>query len=231
MPALRRNIIQKRQQIYDNAEKLLRQYQHILHTAPPQASDGKIAKEVQRYGTFADIPVDGFEWSIEELQKELENPVKNFEKINTLYDKIMKTKKEEEQKQQDKENSMKSKRSTALPYSQSPVGGLPHSLQHPGGNPQRTSTDFLSQFIKQPFTTPNIDRDKDYSTNSVTPIKPRSKMYIREGDGLGEDEDEDEGPVIHLAFMSPIRSPPPPSHQPPSPDDNKENILARSLGF
>ena len=235
MSAFRRNI---RQQMYDKAVNLLRQYQHILPRAPPQASDGKIAKEVQRYGTFVDIPVDGFEWSIGELQKELENPVKNFEKIKTLYDKIMKTKKEEEQEQPDKENSEKSKRSTALQFSQSPSNDVSqYYLQHPGGNPQRNRSDVLSQFIHQPFTTPKIDRHKQYSTNSVTPIKPRSKMDIREGDGLGEDEDEDEGrgedyeTARHLAFMSPIRSPPPTSHQPPSQDYNKENILGRSLRF
>jgi hypothetical protein len=237
MSAFRRNI---RQQIYDNAVNLLRQYQHILHRAPPQASDGKIVKEVQRYGTFADIPVDGFEWSIEELQKELENPVKNFEKINTLYDKIMKTVEEEKIKQQIEENSKKPKQSTALPFSQSPYNVvLQLSLQQPVSNPQRNRGDVLSQFIHQPFTTPNIDRHKQYSTNSVTPIKPRPKMDIREGDGLGEDEDDDEGqgqgedyePARHLNFMSPIRSPPPTSHQPPSLDYNKENILGRSLRF
>jgi len=236
MPAFRRNI---RQQIYDKAVNLLRQYQHILPRAPPQASDGKIAKEVQRYGTFVDIPVDGFERSIEEFQKELENPVKNFEKINTLYDKIMETVEHEKRKQQIEENSEKSKRSTALPFSQSPSNDVSqYYLQQSKGNPQRNRGDVLSQFIHKPFTTPKIDRHKQYSTNSVTPIKPRSKMDIREGDGLGEDEDEDEGqgedyePARHLAFMSPIRSPPPPSHQPQSLDDNnKENILDRSLGF
>ena len=80
MHAFRRNI---RQQIYDNAVKLLNQYQHILHTAPPQASDGNIVNKGQRYGTFADIPVDPVKSSIEELKKEFKNDVKNFEKINT----------------------------------------------------------------------------------------------------------------------------------------------------
>jgi len=227
MSAFRRTI---RQQIYNKAVNLLRQYQHILHTAPPQASDGKIAKGVQRYGTFADIPVDGFEWSIHQLKKELDDPVKNFEKINTLCDKIMETVEKEKRKKQIEENSKKPKRSTA---SESPYNNvLSLSLQQPGGNPQRTRSDVLSQFIHQPFTTPNIDRHKQYSTNSVTPIKPRSKRDISQGQGLGENEGEDEGEDdgrrtdILLDFKSPIRSPPP--HQPQSPDDN---ILARSLGF
>ena len=211
----------------------MRQYQHILPRAPPQASDGKIAKEVQRYGTFVDIPVDGFERSIEEFQKELDNPVKNFEKIKTLYDKIMETVEKEKRKKQIEENSKKPKQSTA---SESPYNDvLSLSLQQPGGNPQRTRSDILNQFIHQPFTTPKIDRYKQYSTNSVTPINPRSKRDISQGQGLGEnegeDEDEGEGPARHLAFMSPIRSQPPTSQQPPSQDYNKENILARSLGL
>lgn len=243
MSAFRRNIRQqmydKRQQIYDKAVNLLRQYQHILPRAPPQASDGKIAKEVQRYGTFVDIPVDGFERSIEEFQKELENPVKNFEKIKTLYDKIMETVEEEKRKQQIEENSKKPKQSTALQFSQSPSNVVSqYYLQQSKGNPQRNRGDVLSQFIHQPFTTPKIDRHKQYSTNSGTPIKPRSKMDIREGDSLGlgenhdESEDEGEEPAArHLAFMSPIRSQPPTSHQPQSQDDNKENILTSSHGL
>jgi len=230
MSAFQRNI---RQQIYDKAVNLLRQYQHILPRAPPQASDGKIAKEVQRYGTFVDIPVDGFERSIEEFQKELDNPVKNFEKIKTLYDKIMKTVEEEKIKQQIEENSKKPKQSTALQFSQSPSNVVSQNyLQQSKGNPQHNIGDVLSQFIHQPFTTPNIDRHKQYSTNSVTPIKPSSKRDIRQGQGQGQGQGEDDGRTArHLAFMSPIRSQPPTSQQPPSQDYNKENILARSLGL
>jgi hypothetical protein len=231
MSALRQFNI--RQKIYNKAVNLLNQYQHILHTAPPQASDGKIATEVQRYETFADIPVDGFEWSIHQLKKELDDPVKNFEKINTLCDKIMETVEKEKRKKQIEENSKKPKRSTASQFSQSPSNDVSqYYLQHPGGNPQRNRSDVLSQFIHQPFTTPKIDRYKQYSTNSVTPINPRSKRDISQGQGLGENEGEDEGEDdgrrtdILLDFKSPIRSPPP--HQPQSPDDN---ILARSLGL
>jgi hypothetical protein len=100
MSALRQfNIRQKiEQQLFHNVSELLRQYEYIVST-PPQASDGNIVNNGQRYGTFADIPVDPVKSSIEELKKELKNDVKSFEKIKTLYDKIMKKVEEEKRKQ------------------------------------------------------------------------------------------------------------------------------------
>lgn len=229
MAAVRRVI--NRNKLLQNVSELLSQYEYIVST-PPQASDGNIVNKGQRYGTFADIPVDPVKSSIEELKKELENDVKSFEKIKTLYDKIIKTVEDEKRKQQDKENSMKSKRSTASQFSQSPFSHvLPHSLQKPGGNQSINREDALKQLMGGPSGTPKTDRYPDYSTNRTTPINPRPKGDISQGHDLGENHYEGEGLARHLEFMSPDRSPHPPSHEPQSPDNNEEDELARSLGF
>ena len=78
MAAVRRVI--NRNKLLQNVSELLSQYEYIVST-PPQASDGNIVNKGQRYGTFADIPVDPVKSSIEELKKEFKNDVKSFEKI------------------------------------------------------------------------------------------------------------------------------------------------------
>lgn len=223
MSALRQfNIRQKiEQQLFHNVSELLRQYEYIVST-PPQASDGNIVNKGQRYGTFADIPVDPVKSSIEELKKEFKNKVKSFEKIKLLYDTIMETVEDEKRKQQDEENSKKSKRSTASQFPSSYVSPVYHvsplSLQQPGQSINRE--DALKQLMGGPSGTPKIDKHPDYSTNRTTPIKPRPKGDIREGAGHDYDDDET---ATRLDFSSPTRSP---SH---NRQDLEENELVRRL--
>lgn len=106
---------------------------------------------------------------------------------------------------------------------------LPLSLQQPGQSINRE--DALKQLMGGPSGTPNIVKYPDYSTNRTTPINPRPKGDISQGHDLGENHYEGEGLARHLEFMSPDRSPHPPSHEPQSPDNNEEDELARSLGF
>ena len=219
MAAVRRVI--NRNKLLQNVSELLSQYEYIVST-PPQASDGNIVNKGQRYGTFADIPVDPVKSSIEELKKEFKNKVKSFEKIKLLYDTIMETVEDEKRKQQDEENSKKSKRSTASQFPSSYVSPVYHvsplSLQQPGQSINRE--DALKQLMGGPSGTPKIDKHPDYSTNRTTPIKPRPKGDIREGAGHDYDDDET---ATRLDFSSPTRSP---SH---NRQDLEENELVRRL--
>jgi hypothetical protein len=220
-----------RSYFYGTVLPLLKTYDNQVVGYNPHPSDGSVVKYGERYyRTFADIPIDeGIKATINTLKKELEDledPVKNFDKIKSAYDKVI-SKLEEEKRQQDKENGGNPKPITASTFSPSPSVS-PFSLQQEGD--QRTQrVGALSQIMNQPFGTPNIVKYPSYSSDSVTPAKPRQKGTI--GGVVGEDDDDRTAQVlfgVETPQSSPIRSPPPPSSSNPSGPEDKENELLTS---
>ena len=153
----------------------------------PTPDEYAITKENDRYyGTILDIPADdGIKTSIEELRKELENPVKTADKmksINEKYDTIMK-KLEEEKKRQTKEMMV--------------VGTSAFKPNHT--EPENTKAYFLNvglgagagagagagsyrfdQFVSTPLIfSPDPKRYPVYSTETGTPQKPPPKSETR----------------------------------------------------
>jgi len=205
----------------------------------PHPSDGSVVKYRERYyNTFADIPIDeGTKATINILKNELndlKDPVKNFDKIKSAYDKVISKLEEEKRAQEDKENGVKSKTNQTSTFSLSPFSSVsPFDSQHKGH--QRTQrVGALSQIMNKPFGTPDTVRYPGYSSDSATPAKPRPKGTI------GGVVDEDDDGTARVLFgvktpqSSPIRSPPPPSSSNPSGPENKENELfspVRKLPF
>lgn len=201
-------------------------------------SDGSVVKYGERYySTFADIPIDeGIKATINSLKKELKDlkdPVKIFNNITSVYDKVISNL--EEKRAQDKENGGNPKPITASTFSPSPFSSVsPFSLQQKGSQ-GRERVD-LSQFAHPRFLSPNTDKYPEYSSGSVTPAKPRPKGTIGEVVGENDDGDfeESEDGTAQVLFgvetpqPSPMRSPPPLSSSNPSGPKNKENKLFTS---
>ena len=165
----------------------------------PTPDEYAITKENDRYyGTILDIPADdGIKTSIEELRKELENPVKTADKmksINEKYDAIMKKLEEEKKKQLAKTSQglmVVGKQFTSSPrpvLSAINVGSS--STPTPSSNVSPRSR-AISDLVKQPFTTPT---PSDYSTNTTQPDILHSKPNRPSGQPPGE-------------AMTPLRNP------------------------
>jgi hypothetical protein len=222
-----------REYFYGTVLPLLQTYDNHVVGRNPRPSDGSVVKYGERYySTFADIPIDeGTKEIINNLKRELKDlkdPVKNFDKINSVYDKVI-SKLEEEKRQQDKENGGKSNPITASTFSQSPFSSVPPFSLQQKGSQGRERVGALSKIMSQPFGTPNTDKYPDYSSGSVTPAKPRPKGTIGEVVDDDHDDDDDDDRTAQVLFgvetpqPSPMRSPPLPSSTNPSGPENKEN--------
>ena len=201
----------------------------------PTPDEYAITKENDRYyGTILDIPADdGIKTSIEELRKELENPVKNADKMKSIkekYDAIIKKLEEERKKQlakQARELMVVGRQFT--PQSQ---GGLLSSVVNVGPGAASAASassggdSSIAPFIKPPFSSPNIERyPKVYSTQKETPQKPHPKSVIRP-------QNDNQLQIIGTPLKNPFnkfnKGEPPinsPYFSPPPPDQaaNKEN--------
>ena len=190
----------------------------------PTPDEYAITKENDRYyGTILDIPADdGIKTSIEELRKELENPVKTADKmksINEKYDTIMKKLEEERKKQLAKQSQglmVVGKQFTSSPrlvLSAIDVGSS--STPTPSSNVSPKST-AISDLVKRPFTTPTRS---DYSTKTTEPKNPDDKSKFKPK------------PAEQLDYGTPIRNPfnkgEPPINSPyfsPPPPDQSANL-------
>ena len=198
----------------------------------PTPDEYAITKENDRYyGTILDIPADdGIKTSIEELRKELENPVKTADKmksINEKYDTIMKKLEEERKKQLAKQEQKlmvvgKQFTSPRLVLSAIDVGSS--STPTPSSNVSPKST-AISDLVKRPFSTPTRS---DYSTNKPQPDILPSKPEIRPpGQPLGEvtplrNPFNDIGPIDSPQFDSP----PPPDQSANLENENPQLLLS-----
>ena len=191
---------------------------HLGHN--PQPADGSITNVNDRfYRTFADIEFeDGdIKESIRNFIEEVQNPVKNTDKMKSIkekYDAIIKKLEEEKKKQlakQARELMVVGKAFT--PQSQ---GGLLSSVVNVGPGAASASGGVsppLGPFINPPFTfSPNPQRNPDYSTKTNTPSKPLSKKdTIIFNNNIDETGTPTQTPTKSISFSSPLHSPPPPS--------------------
>jgi hypothetical protein len=205
-----------------NAKRIIYQTGH-----DPKPGDGYIVKENERFfRTFADIPADdGIKTSIEELRKELENPVKTADKMKSItekYDAIMKKLEEEKKKQLAKQEQKlmvvgKSFRPPSYQERLSLVDVGPVAAASGGESP-------LGKFINDPFT---FSPNPNYYTQNVTPTKLHSKNKLRPQDLeiIGTPHKiqftDDVGPIT-----SPLFSPPPPHQSANEENDNPQLLLS-----
>lgn len=185
------------------------------------------------YRTFADIPVDSaIRFSIKELRADLENPVKNADKLKTIkekYDAIMKKLEEEKKKQlaKQKPELMVVGKSFTRPYQ----GGLISSVLDvsPVAAVSGGESPPIAPFIKLPFSSPNTQRNPDYSTQNDTPSKPLSKSVTRPP---LEQPLEITGTPLRNPFnvngpiTSPLFSPPPPHQSANQENENPQLLLS-----
>lgn len=216
--------------LQDVVVPLLTKTNNYITRANPQANDPNITKYEERYyRTFADIPIDtsATEDIIRNLKEELSHPVKNIDKLKTLHDKIMKTLEDEKRKQQQKENAGQRSNSTGTPTFTSLSKPVSISVSSIRDNQplEKSRMDALSQFVKAPFGTPNVDTRPEYSSSSITPAKPRQKSSLERED-VNIDEDDLQLPAVlfdnETPTSSPFRSPPPLSSSSTYPEYKKK---------
>ena len=189
---------------------------HLGHN--PQPADGSITNVNDRfYRTFADIEFeDGdIKESIRNFIEEVQNPVKNTDKMKSIkekYDAIIKKLEEEKKKQLANPSQglmVVGKQFTPPPYQEkSSFLNVARGASASGGvSPP------LGPFINPPFTfSPNPQRNPDYSTKTNTPSKPLSKKdTIRFNNNIDETGTPTQTPTKSISFSSPLHSPPPPS--------------------
>jgi hypothetical protein len=202
-----RNVQSIRTFINHKVLPLITTYDNYLAGKNPDPSDGSVVKYGERYyRTFADIPNDkGFKEDINILKSELDHlkdPVKNFDKIKTIYDKVISKLEEEKKAQEEKERIRTLVRNTASTFSPSPVSSVSQLSLKQTGSQVNSRAVALRQLMRKPFEagTPDIMKHRDlYSSDRVTPAKLRSKGTISEV--LGEDEGEDEGIELHKCCL------------------------------
>jgi len=201
---------------------------HLGHN--PQPADGSITNVNDRfYQTFADIEFeDGdIKESIRNFIEEVQNPVKNVDKMKSIYDAIMKKLKEEKKKQlaNPSQGLMVVGKQFTPPPSQERSSFLNVGL---GAAASGGVSPPLGRFINQPFRSPNPQRYSDYSTNTNTPRKPLSKSERRPPPP--EQSLEITGTPLRNPFnvngpiTSPLFSPPPPHQR-----ANEENEIPQLL--
>jgi hypothetical protein len=182
---------------YHEILPLIREYHQFIHITghDPQPDEGSITKANERfYQTFKDIPIDnGIKESIQELRKELNHPLKTADKMKSIkdkYDAIM-TKLEEERKKQkqipNKQQSLK-----VISYSRP---ALQHIVTDHVSSPNINKGSILEQFVNPPFSSPNLTRNTEYSTQKKTPDKPQTKSKLdrhNQSEGDGDDNQNDD---------------------------------------
>ena len=197
----------------------------------PKPDDGSITKAYKRfYRTFADIPVDdGIKESIRNLREELNDPVKNADKIKSIYDAIMKKLEEEKKKPlaNPSQGLMVVGKSFRPPSYQERLSlvDVGRGASASGGDSPR-----FDQFVNPPFRSPNPQRYPDYSTKPKTPLKPLSKKdTFRVDDDIDETGTPIQTPIKSISFLSPLHSPPPSSaNDEQRPDDAKTLVFDES---
>lgn len=184
----------------------------------PQAADGSITNVNDRfYPTFADITFeDGdIKDSIQKFIEEVQNPVKNADKLKSIkgkYDAIMKKLDDEERKLT--KGLMVVGTRTFEPVKPTPRENIKRTYINvgPGAAAASGGESPLGPFINPPFSSPNIQRNPDYSTKPKTPLKPLSKKdTFRDDYDIDETGTHTQTPTQHISFLSRLDSPPPPS--------------------
>lgn len=205
--------IAARKYFYENVIPLLIQYDTNVGQNP-QPSDGSVVPLGQRnYRSFADIPTDdGIKESIRELKKEINNPVKNVDKMNTLYKKIMEWLENEKRKQHQKEKGSQLPYGSVSTFSSPPLIPTPRpSFPTSANRPySATAAAAAAGLVNPPFSTPDTHRH-DYSTHAGTPDKPPSKSDNPYYTHANDTEVIDPSRVLNFDadYSTPVKSSPP----------------------
>ena len=211
--------IATRKYFYEKVIPLLIEYDTNVGQNP-QPSDGSVVPFSQRYyRSFADIPMDdGIKESIRELKKEINNPVKNLDKMKTAYEKLMKTLEDEKRKQPQKENGGQSLYGSFSTFSSSPFSPTPRPSFSTSANIPYSATAAAAAagLVNPPFHTPDIRMRPGYSTDAGTPDKPPSKSDNPYYPHANDMEVIDPRRVLEFVdYSTPVKSPPPnPSSDP-----------------
>ena len=182
---------------------LITEYEYRVGALNPQPTDGVVTPHrLKYYNSFKDIPVDdGIKRSIIELKQELNNPVKDFDKLLTAY-KNATEKIEDDKRKMNKGNPTPSPQFIRM--------GSPFMLRK--SVLLQSTTSMVDSPRNEIPQTPNTKLKPEYSTDSNTPIKLLSKGSLRSnGDGDADDGDADYGDnanVSKVLFGDDIRSPP-----------------------
>lgn len=218
--------------INHNVLPLIREYEYRVGALNPKPTDGVVTPDRLKYfNSFEDIPVDdGIKRSIEELKKEVNNPVKNLDKIVTAYKNATETTKKIE------DDKRKTKPDTQPPSSQFIQMISPYMLRN---SVLPSTTSLVDSPRNETPQTPNTNLNRDYSTDINTSIKPPSKGVLRRNDrgGDGDDDDDDvtdadDGEHTNLPkvlFRDDDIQTPPQSQVPMSPSPKKNSTVRRRL--
>jgi hypothetical protein len=225
--------------LYYDILPLIRAQQIIYRTGhDPQPADGSITNVNERfYRTFADIPADdGLKTSIEELRKELEDPVKNADKMKSIkekYDAIMKKLDEEKRKQSEKQPQGRMM-VVGKAFTPSPSARVIASGAGAGASPFSKSylnnQDILS-VVKPPFSSPDSQRYRQYSTEQGTPAKlpSKSELSLHQRPVFDHNNETKTPSKILFGTETPISSPhfrsPPPPDQIINHENQKPQLL------
>jgi hypothetical protein len=215
---------------HDILPRLSRAIATINFGHDPKPDEHAITKENERvYKTIWDVPVDdSIKYSIEELLKELSNPVKSADKWSSIlkaHELIIKKLEEEKKKQLDKQTKGMMVVGKAFRPPPTAILVAADAASDAGvGAGAAGGLSPMASFINPPLTySPNITSHPYYSTETGTPDKLPSKHEITPyGATIYSDESDTEQPDyasrILFGTKTPVSSPPPPDFI-----KNKEN--------
>jgi len=181
---VRSNTQRMREFIINNAIPLITTYDNYVLGYNPHPSDGSVVKYGERYyRTFADIPIDkGLKEDINNLKRgleELDDPVKNYDKIKLAYDKVI-SKLDEEKRQQEAKERVRTlapnTTPTFSPSTKSPL--LESSLKTAVYFKPIDRDDALRGIMGPIFTSPNTLRNPQYSIDNRTSSKPSNPSSL-----------------------------------------------------
>ena len=179
--------------LYHDIIPLLRQYRgYLLTQEPPKAGDHVIVPHGEKHHTlFEGIEIDkGTKESIKNSKEDLENPVKGFGNLKTLYDKVTEgiEKKKKSKRGQNVQEQNRSFQSPRIPLSSSFVlqgtslGAGPSPTQAQGSPFAHTPHSLTNPHFQSP------SRNDNYIGDSTSP--PKLNPYEKAPQSINPDDDE-----------------------------------------
>lgn len=180
--------------LYHDIIPLLTQYRYYLLTQEaPKAGDHVIVPHGEKHHTlFEGIEIDkGTKESIKNSKEELENPVKGFGNLKTLYDKVIEgiEKKKKSKRGQNVQEQNRSFQSPRIPLSSSFVlQGRSLGAGSSSSQAQRSPFAHTPKLLTNPhFQSPSI-RNDNYIGYSTSP--PKLNPYEKAPQSINPDDDE-----------------------------------------
>lgn len=143
----------------------------------------------------------GFQHAVKGAVEEARDPLSNIDKGKALYDKFQQGLDEEKRKQQDIENSQKSKQSDALTFSPPVSFESPFSLQSQNRTLSDAQSPDITSLIAPRFSTPNSKVYTQYSSQAETSQNPPLKSQLNRPENSHDDDDYDD--TAKILFGSP----------------------------